>query len=51
MLASIQTGQGYEGTDEYTTLGADHYDLPPKAPQVALVRPGDDYDPNVSGED
>jgi hypothetical protein len=45
--AAIRGGQGYEGTDEYVTLGADHYDLPQKAPEVALVAPGDEYDPTV----
>jgi hypothetical protein len=46
-FAAIQGGQGYEGTDEYVTLGADHYDLPQKAPEVVLVAPGDEYDPSV----
>jgi hypothetical protein len=46
-LAAIQSGQGYEGTDEYVTLGADHYDLPMKVPEVALVAPGDEYDPSL----
>jgi hypothetical protein len=46
-FASIQSGQGYEGTDEYVTLGADHYDLPSKTPEVSLVHPGDDYDPST----
>jgi hypothetical protein len=28
MLEAIKTGQGYEGTDEYTPLGCDRLDLP-----------------------
>ena len=34
--AQVQTEQGYEGTDEYTTLGGDRTDLPLSAPQVSL---------------
>lgn len=35
--AAISQGRGYEGTDEYQTRGADHYDLPQGAPPVALA--------------
>jgi hypothetical protein len=45
MLAAIQSGQGYEGTDEYCPRGGDQYDLPRSAPLVEL-RPADDK--NVS---
>jgi hypothetical protein len=39
LQAAIRTGHGYEGTDEYTPLGCDPYDLPgaildPESPQV-----------------
>ncbi len=30
-------GHGYEGTDEYCPRGADHYDLDPKAPRIAVL--------------
>ncbi len=33
----LRSASGYEGTDEYQSLGADHYDLPRGAPLVALV--------------
>jgi hypothetical protein len=43
MLTAIQSGQGYEGTDEYCPRGGDQYDLPRNAPLVEL-RPADDPD-------
>jgi hypothetical protein len=35
--AQVRTEGGYEGTDEYTTLGGDRTDLPVSAPPVALL--------------
>ena len=35
--AAISQDRGYEGTDEYQTRGAGHYDLPQGAPLVALA--------------
>jgi hypothetical protein len=40
IFAAVQSGQGYEGTDEYCTRGGDQYDLPPGAPLVALLPAG-----------
>ncbi len=37
MQAAVQSGQGYEGTDEYCTRGGDQNDLPPQAPLVSLL--------------
>jgi len=37
MQAAIAQGKGYEGTDEYQSRGADHYDLPAAAPLVAVA--------------
>ena len=34
--AQVQTERGYEGTDEYTTLGGDRTDLPVSEPPVSL---------------
>jgi hypothetical protein len=34
--AQVQTERGYEGTDEYCTLGGDRTDLPISAPPVSL---------------
>ena len=38
--AQVQTERGYEGTDEYTTLGGDRTDLPVSAPPVSLSPTG-----------
>ncbi len=35
--AAVQSGQGYEGVDEYYAHGGDRYDLPQEAPPVALL--------------
>ncbi len=40
MGRDLRTAPGYEGTDEYQSLGADRYDLPRNAPLVALVPTG-----------
>lgn len=37
LRAAIASGQGYEGADEYDSLGDDHYNLPQRAPRVALL--------------
>jgi hypothetical protein len=40
VVTAVSSGRGYQGTDEYCTLGADQTELPLKAPLVALL-PGD----------
>ncbi len=37
VLTAVSGGQGYEGTYEYCTLGADQTDLPLRSPLVALL--------------
>ncbi len=37
MLAAVQSGNGYEGTDEYCPRGGDQYDLARDAPLVRLL--------------
>jgi hypothetical protein len=41
LRASIASGEGFDGTDEYDPIGDDHYNLPPKAPLAQLL-PADD---------
>jgi len=40
MEKAIQSGKGYEGTDEYVPIGADAYDVDQAARRVWLVGPG-----------
>jgi len=40
MQTAIREGKGFEGTDEYSPRGTDHYDLPQDAPLVAAVPAG-----------
>jgi hypothetical protein len=37
LTKSIQTGRGYEGTDEYQPLGCDRYELPGSDPEGEIV--------------
>jgi hypothetical protein len=44
LRATIASGEGFDGTDEYDPLGDDHYNLPPKAPRTQLLLP--DHNPS-----
>lgn len=44
LRAAIDTGDGFDGTDEYDPIGDDHYNLPPKAARVQLLPVADDAD-------
>jgi hypothetical protein len=37
LRASIASGEGFDGTDEYDPVGDDHYNLPAKAPRAQLI--------------
>jgi hypothetical protein len=42
LRASIASGEGFDGTDEYDPIGDDHYNLPAKAPRAQVVPLNDD---------
>ncbi len=37
LRAAIDSGEGFDGTDEYDPIGDDHYNLPAKAPRALLL--------------
>ncbi len=37
LIKAIQTGRGYEGTDEYQPLGCDRYELPGSDPEGEII--------------
>jgi hypothetical protein len=43
MRDAVDSGVGFDGTDEYDPLGDDHLDLPPNAPQAKIL-PADSSD-------
>lgn len=45
-FAAIESGHGFDGTDEYDPLGDDHLDLPPNAPLAAAL-PADSADSTI----
>ena len=42
LRATIASGEGFDGTDEYDPIGDDHYNLPAKAPSAQVLPPPDD---------
>ncbi len=42
LRASIASGEGFDGTDEYDPIGDDHYNLPAKAPRVQVIPQNED---------
>jgi hypothetical protein len=47
--AAVDSGAGFEGTDEYDPLGDDHMDIPQNQPQASLIM-DDEADPLPSGD-
>jgi hypothetical protein len=45
LRAAIRNGSGFDGTDEYDPLGDDHYDLPAKSPEAAMLNAEDAEEP------
>jgi hypothetical protein len=39
LRATMASGDGFDGTDEYDPIGDDHYNLPAKAPRAQLLPP------------
>jgi hypothetical protein len=48
LRASIASGEGFDGTDEYDPVGDDHYNLPAKSPR-AQVLPSADASSQAAG--
>lgn len=46
---AVDSGAGFEGTDEYDPLGDDHTDIPQNQPQASLIT-DDEADPLPSGD-
>jgi hypothetical protein len=46
LRATIASGEGFDGADEYDPIGDDHYNLPPRAMPAQLVAP----DEGVEGQ-
>lgn len=44
LRASIASGEGFDGTDEYDPIGDDHYNLPSKAPLAQSLAASEDSD-------
>ncbi len=42
LRATIASGEGFDGTDEYDPIGDDHYNLPAKAPRAQVLPPAED---------
>ena len=48
LRASIEAGEGFDGTDEYDPIGDDHYNLPHAAPATELLPLTDDAEDSKS---
>ena len=44
LRATIASGEGFDGTDEYDPIGDDHYNLPAKAPRAEVLPPAEDIE-------
>ena len=44
LRTAIDSGEGFDGTDEYDPIGDDHYNLPAKAPRAQLLPSTEDAD-------
>ena len=42
LRASIASGEGFDGTDEYDPIGDDHYNLPARAPRAQVLPPSEE---------
>jgi hypothetical protein len=48
LRATIASGEGFDGTDEYDPIGDDHYNLPPKAPRAQVLPSNEDPAANAA---
>jgi hypothetical protein len=42
LRATIASGEGFDGTDEYDPIGDDHYNLPARTPRAQVLPPSED---------
>jgi len=42
LRATIASGEGFDGTDEYDPIGDDHYNLPVRAPRAQVLPPSEE---------
>jgi hypothetical protein len=42
LRATIASGEGFDGTDEYDPIGDDHYNLPARAPRAQVLPPSEE---------
>src|ERR1700730_8646331 len=47
LRATIASGRGFDGTDEYDPIGDDHYNLPAKTPRAQLLPPAEGAESQV----
>jgi len=51
LRATIASGRGFDGTDEYDPIGDDHYNLPAKTPRAQLLPPAEDAESQAENAD